>query len=178
MKAAALQIDFAPGARRVSWTGRWLLGAGAVLLAIGLAQSGRLLEQRAQAKAALADAQARRARGAVAPPKGKPDARQVALIRATHQVSSDLTTPWSRLLTALGATGKEVALLSVEPSVAKRSVRLTAEARDSTAMLDYLAALQHDARLSCVVLLSHQVQLQAPGTPIRFQVQAQWGEAP
>ena len=40
------------------------------------------------------------------------------------------------------------------------------------------AALQHDPRLSSVVLVSHQVQAQAPGTPIRFQVQAQWGDTP
>lgn len=178
MKTPALHIDFAPGARRVSWTGRGLLAAGAALLALGLAQGGRLLEQRAQAQAAFADVQARRTGGTAASPAQRPDARQVALIRATRQVAGDLTTPWSRLLASLGSTGKEVALLSVEPSVAKRSVRLTAEARDATEMLAYLAALQHDARLSYVVLLSHQVQLQAPGTPIRFQVQAQWGDAP
>jgi hypothetical protein len=178
MKTAALQIDFAPGARRVSWVGRGLLLAGAVLLVAGLAQGGRLLEQRAQAKSTLAGVEARQTHASAAPPARKPDARQVALIRATHQVAGDLTTPWSRLLASLGSPGKDVALLSVEPSVAKRSVRLTAEARDAAGMLDYLAALQHDARLSYVVLLSHQVQSQAPGTPIRFQVQAQWGDAP
>jgi len=177
MKTEAIHIDFAPGARRISWTGRWLLVAGVAVLAVGLAQGSRLLGQRAQAQSALADVEARRTAGTPAPPP-KADARQVALIRATRQVSGNLTTPWSRLLTSLGATsGREVALLSVEPSVAKRSVRLTAEARDATEMLAYLAALQHDPRLSYVVLVSHQVQLQAPGTPIRFQVQAQWGEA-
>ena len=29
-----------------------------------------------------------------------------------------------------------------------------------------------------VILSSHQVQAQAPGTPVRFQIQAQWGESP
>ncbi len=177
MRTEALHIDFAPGARRVSRTGRWLLVAGVAVLAVGLAQATRLLGQRAQAQSALSEVEARHA-GATGAPPAKADARQVALIRATHQVSGNLTTPWSRLLGSLGATaGREVALLSVEPSVAKRSVRLTAEARDATEMLAYLAALQHDPRLSYVVLVSHQVQLQAPGTPIRFQVQAQWGDA-
>jgi Tfp pilus assembly protein PilN len=62
--------------------------------------------------------------------------------------------------------------------VAKRSVRLTAEARDDTEMLAYLAALQQDPQLSSVILASHQVQSQAPGTPVRFQIQASWGESP
>jgi Tfp pilus assembly protein PilN len=177
MKTEALHIDFAPGARRVSWTGRWLLAAGIAVLALGLAQGSRLLGQRVQAQAALAEVEARRTAGTATPP-AKPDARQVALLRATRQVAGSLTTPWARLLASLGASsGREVALLSVEPSVARRSVRLTAEARDATEMLAWLAALQHDPRLSSVVLVSHQVQLQAPGTPIRFQVQAQWGEA-
>ena len=179
MKTESLHIDFAPGARRVSRGGRALLLVGVILLGAGLYQGAQLVAVRERAQAALGDIEARRADGAVPAASVKPDARQVALVRATRKVSSDLMTPWSRLLTSLGSTtGNNVALLSVEPSVAKRSVRLTAEARDATDMLAYVAALQHDARLSSVVLVSHQLQAQAPGTPIRFQIQAQWGDAP
>jgi Tfp pilus assembly protein PilN len=70
-----------------------------------------------------------------------------------------------------------VALLAVEPSAARRSVRLSAEARDAQAMLAWLQALQRDARLAQVLLVSHQVQTQTPGTPVRFQIQASWAEA-
>jgi hypothetical protein len=45
-------------------------------------------------------------------------------------------------------------------------------------MLSYLGALQRDDRLNTVVLVSHQVQAQTPGTPVRFQVQAGWGGTP
>jgi Tfp pilus assembly protein PilN len=66
----------------------------------------------------------------------------------------------------------------VEPSAAKRNIRITAEARDALDMLAYVAALQQDPRLSGVILLSHQVQAQAPGMPLRFQLQAGWGPVP
>lgn len=99
--------------------------------------------------------------------------------RATLQVSSVLQTPWSELLGALeSAPHDAVALLMVEPSKAKRSVRLTAEARDPQAMLRWLATLQDDGRLSQVVMVSHQLQSQSPGAPVRFQIQASWGATP
>ncbi len=175
MKTRPLYIDFAPGARRFPRAGVLLLLAGVALLAFGLFQSAQLVARQSQARATLREVEA--AHAVVAAP-ARPDVRQVALSRATRQVAGTLTTPWSRLLTSLGsASVKDVALLSVEPSVAKRSVRLTAEARDTGEMLAYVAALQRDPRLSSVVLVTHQVQAQTPGTPVRFQVQAQWGDA-
>ncbi len=179
MSAHAILIDFAPGARRRSRAGRVLLAAGVTLLGLVLWQDGRLVAERGAALDALRRLDADQARASAPVPAAKPDPRQLALARTTGQVASTLNTPWAGLLTSLGSTArKDVALLGVEPSVAKRSVRLTAEARDDTEMLAWLAALQHDPRLASVVLVSHQVQAQAPGTPIRFQVQAQWGEAP
>lgn len=179
MRSQAVSIDFAPGARRTALGGRLLLLAGVALLAAVLWQGGRLVAERGAALAAIHDAEPDRVRGSAARPAPHADPHQIALLRSTHEVASTLNTPWSGLLTSLGSTArKDVALLGVEPSVAKRSVRLTAEARDDSGMLAYLAALQQDPRLSSVILASHQVQSQAPGTPVRFQVQAQWGESP
>ena len=74
-----------------------------------------------------------------------------------------------------------MALLAIEPSIQRQQVRLTAEARQPEAMLDYVAALQSDTRLSQVVLLSHQVQALSPGQPVRFQMQLHkllWNDEP
>ena len=179
MSARTIRIDFAPGARRTVRGGRLLLLVGVALLGTVLWQSARLVAERGAALATLRDIEAERQHGSAPVPAAKADPRQVALARTSRQVAFTLNTPWSGLLTSLGSTARQdVALLGVEPSVAKRSVRLTAEARNDGEMLAYLAALQHDPRLSSVVLASHQVQSQAPGTPVRFQIQAQWGETP
>jgi hypothetical protein len=180
MSTRRLRLDFAGATRRTQWSGRALLAAGLTLLCYAALEVGGLWTAHLHASAELGELEARRdhaAAGTAAP--SKPDPRQLASTRVARQVASNLTTPWAKLLASLGsAPTQAVALLSVEPSVAKRSVRLTAEARDLHEMLLYVGALQRDARLSSVVLVSHQVQVQAPGTPVRFQVQADWGSAP
>ena len=179
MRAAKLHLEFAAaGARRTSWSGRVLLAIGLALLGYATVEIGELWSARARAAAHLDELEARRSQDAGGTSKpAKADPRQLASTRAARQAASNLTTPWATVLASLGAAPTQaVALLSVEPSVAKRSVRLTAEARDLHEMLVYVGALQRDPRLSSVVLVSHQVQVQAPGTPVRFQVQAVWGD--
>lgn len=179
MNAAAVKFEFAPGARPVSRAGRIMLASVVLLLATELVYLGNSFSVRQREAALLADIDARRLRSGAAatPAKVKPDPAYIARVKSARQVATGLATPWSQLLDALESAPQEaVALLAIEPSVAKRSIRLTAEARDASAMLTYLGELQKDRRLSSVVLVSHQVQVQAPGTPVRFQIQAGWGD--
>jgi Tfp pilus assembly protein PilN len=177
MKPQRLRLEFAPGARQVSWPGvLMLLASGAVLVA-GAAQFASMLAGNVRMADTLAAVEARSAtttasaRGSTAA-----DPREAARNRAVRLVAQNLTTPWADLLDSLESVPvPAIAVLSIEPSVAKRSIRLTAEARSATDMLAYLGALQKEPRLASVVLVSHQVQAQAPGTPVRFQIQATWG---
>jgi len=94
--------------------------------------------------------------------------------KAANQVARELQVPWAELLAALEAVpNPEVALLGVEPSAQRKVVRITAEAKNSVAMLDYLEALQA-RKFSDVWLASHAIQTQTPGTPVRFVVQLKW----
>ncbi|WP_372528022.1 hypothetical protein [Piscinibacter sp.] len=180
MRPATLYLDFAPAARSPRRLGRVLLLIGGIALAVGVFGWSEAWSARAQYARALSVAQQQEAQAATR--SARPvaaNAAEVARERATLQAARILQTPWSDLLAALEAASIDnVALLSVEPSTIKQAVRLTAEARDPTAMLVYLTALQLDNRLSQVVLVSHQVQLQSPGMPVRFQIQASWGGTP
>jgi Tfp pilus assembly protein PilN len=179
MKAPRLSLDFAsakPGPLRA--TG-WLLLLGSIaLVGVCLCVADAMREEHALEQAL---AQAERDSTALASPAPRApvtEPRQLARDRALREVTRSLSTPWADLFAALEAAPTDaVALLSIEPSVTNRSVRLSAEARDAKAMLVYLAALQHDVRLSRVVLVAHQVQAQTPGTPVRFQIQALWADA-
>lgn len=180
MRTQTIDIDFAPAARAPRPLGLVLLGVGALLTLLGgLVWSEAWSAQRAQAHS-LSALLGREAASEAKPARAGPaTAGELARSRATLNVAHELQTPWSELLSALeAAPHSSVALLLVEPSIAKQQVRLTAEARQIDAMLDYLAALQSDARLSQVVLLSHQVQTKSPGNPVRFQLQAAWGGQP
>lgn len=184
MNNKRLRLDFAPKPRRLSGPGLAVLLLCAALLLAALWPVSQMLSSKAGLEASLARLQAQRE--ARARPAARPAARAVASdpaertrLRALRRVAQNLTTPWADVLESLeAAPNQAVALLSVEPSAAKRSIRITAEARDAQDMLAYLAALQQDTRLTSVVLLSHQVQAQAPGMPLRFQLQAGWGPAP
>ena len=180
MRTARLRFEFAPKARHQSRFGLAMLWLSIAALAAGAVQLSALLSGNARQADALAAIDTRR--GAASTPTERANARDpadLARARAVRQVAQRLSTPWADLLESLeAAPARSVALLSVEPSVNKRSVRLVAEARNPHEMLAYLHALQRDARLSNVVLLSHEFQMQAPGAPVRFQIQAGWGAPP
>lgn len=180
MKTQRLHLEFAPNARRVSRLGVMLLIISGAMLAAVAAQLGDLLAGNARLADTLAAVDARlRPANDRTTRTAAPDLGEVARVRAARQVAQNLMTPWADLLDALeSAPMQNVAVLSIEPSVAKHSVRLTAEARNAQVMLAYLGALQREPRLSSVVLASHQVQTQASGTPVRFQIQATWGVSP
>lgn len=177
MKTQRLHLEFAPNARRVSRLGVLMLVVSGGMLAAGAVQLANVLTGNARLADTLAAVDARRsAANDSATRTTAPDLGEAARMRTARQVAQNLMTPWADLLGALeSAPMQKVAVLSIEPSVAKRSMRLTAEARDAHDMLAYLGALQREPRLSSVVLVSHQVQTQASGTPVRFQIQATWG---
>lgn len=182
----ALQLDFAKHSQIASSAkglGTALLIAGALGLAFGAwqlkqAYSART-EQQARATELNARVQAIKDQSASAARSRKADAadpQDNARSRAAKQAATELQMPWVELLSALeAAPTQNVAVLSIEPSAARRSVKLTAEAKDAKAMLTYLGALQKDTRLNQVMLTQHQVQSQTAGTPLRFQLQAYWG---
>lgn len=177
MKAQPLRLEFSPGARPRSRLGWAMLGCAIAVLVVELTTLGFDLSERRRLVQALAQVDARQHDAARSRPgAAKPDPAYLARVKSTQRVSRNLTAPWVDLLDAIeSAPQQSVALLAAEPSTAKRSFRLTAEARDLEAMLGYVAALQKDPRLVSVVLVSHQVQVQTPGRPIRFQLQAGWG---
>jgi hypothetical protein len=180
MRADRIDLEFAPTARRGQPLGLALLAAGALAALVGaFVWTEAWSSQVAQARtlAALESQMDDAANRAARPAPGTPG--EMASSRAALGVARGLQTPWADLLTALeSAPHEHVALLGIEPSIAKQTVRLVVEGRDPAAMLEYLAALQSDVRLSQVVLVSHQVQTQVIGQPIRFQVQAAWATTP
>lgn len=180
MRTARLRLDFATRRKAASLPGRILLACGLALVVLEALHLGPALIARHRDQATLAELESRSSVAAVRPDRPvRPDPAYLGKVRATERLARSLTTPWAGLLDAIESTPQQsVALLTVEPSRTKQSLRLTAEARDSTAMIEYLEALQKDRRLLSVVLTSHQLQAQTAGTPLRFQLQAQWGLEP
>lgn len=92
-----------------------------------------------------------------------------------NRIIERLDTPWDALFDAVEhAFGEQVTLLNVEPDTERREVRLTAEAKDMTAMLEYVKQVRQSPVLKDAYLASHQINQQDPLRPVRFVVNARW----
>lgn len=176
-----LQIDFAPrGWRRTlhrTHPAAWVAAAIAAGLLTAAVSAGLALraEQRTYAlQLAEAGVQARKAASRPAVEVEAPRIPE-AQANAVNAVVSQLNLPWRALQDALDAgTPQSIALLSVEPDARRRTLRLTAEARNSDDMVAYVEQLKRQELFADVVLIRHEINESDPNRPLRFQLEAAW----
>jgi Tfp pilus assembly protein PilN len=101
-------------------------------------------------------------------------------VAAVNAVILRLNLPWRALRDAVQhATPAGVGLLALAPDANRRSVRITAEAKDSEAMLGYVDALERGGWFRAVRLARHEIDEARPERPLRFEVDAVWsGDTP
>lgn len=159
-----------------------LSGSGIVVLLVAMLLGGKLFVDFRDMSTELERGEAKLARlerltGYKAPridKKDNGDAHSVETKRA-NEVISQLTLPWDQLFSAVeDAADKDVALLSIQPDRRKGMVTIGGEAKDIAAMLDYMRRLGDEKPLKGVALLSHQIQLNDPQKPVRFNLSAKW----
>ncbi len=179
MKNVHIEMNFAPQPSGVSSQGLGFLVIAFLLFGLSVAVVSLKYAENSRQERLIATV-GNNARSPIVKPTSvvRVNSKEVALKEFLRQTSRNLEAPWSDLLASLEAAPADVALLSIEPSASKRSISLTAEAAGPDEMLNYLQALQVDKRFTNVVLVSHQIQLQASGTPLRFQLRASWGGTP
>jgi len=100
-------------------------------------------------------------------------------VRWANEVLRQLTLPWDQLFETIEAAGdKDVALLSLAPDREKHLVRIGIEAKSAAAGLNYLKGLEARDIFASVGIQSHQIQLQDPEKPVRFNLLATWKGTP
>jgi hypothetical protein len=96
-------------------------------------------------------------------------------VKHANEVLRQLSMPWDGLFhTVESAGGKDVALLALEPDTEKRLLKISGEAKNIAAMLDYIRKLEKRDLFGTVYLQSHHVQMQDPEKPVRFVLLAIW----
>jgi hypothetical protein len=163
-----LELDYVAPPRRARWP-------GAVLLALSVVVAGGVVERYRDARAELAAVEA--AEGLVnldrTSTKAIPRARLDEETKMVNEVVRQLGLPWARMIAAVekASTG-EVVVMQMQPDAQQRLLRLTAEAKNRQAMLQYVRRLGGDPALADVYLLRDEVRTEQPGRPIQFTVQA------
>ena len=101
-------------------------------------------------------------------------------VKQANQVVRQLSLPWNALFKAVETSGgKSIALLSLEPDLQKGTVKISGEAKDFDALLEYVRQLSKREVFGSVLLQNHQIQQDIPEKPLRFSLLAHWkGVAP
>jgi Tfp pilus assembly protein PilN len=177
---SVLHIDFAaPSVQRTLHRTSmltWALAAVALLLCVGAGVLGaRLMAQQRDDRAQLDAARLRaRAPVVVAVEKTAPRISELQA-GAVNSAVLQLNLPWRALHDAIGAaTPPDIAMLALEPDARKRTMKITAEAKDSDAMIAYVEELKKQELFAGVALTRHEINEQDPVRPIRFQIEAEW----
>lgn len=163
-----VHLDYIVPARAPRWP-------GIAVLAFALALAGWLAQGYREARLELMQLEA--AAGLVRPERppvrALPKERLEAETKSAEAVVRELTLPWAGLIRSLEeAAMRDVAILQLQPDAHQRVLKLTAEARSSEAMFQYLRRLGATKSLGEAHLVSHQVQGDDPQRPIQFSVQA------
>ena len=172
----ALILDFQPR-RRSGPLGWSLLAAGVVMALTCVALGQHVSDQSSQQQGHLQTAQ-RVLTGdtgtklSLTPAQIREQAQNLAEMR---KVSQQLRRPWEHLFATLESMPRDnIALLTLTPDARKGQVRISAEARDLEAMLDFHRRLEASDELSDVSLLSHEIVANVPEHPVQFNLSATW----
>lgn len=176
----ALQLDYQRTYRPVPWLGLGVLVAALVVLALMGCHYQTLKQQIALWEGKVAQIQGPGRPDALAPRPLTEQAARAQRLEAeqANQVLRQLALPWSALFNAVESSGGPgVALLSLEPELHKGVVKISGEAKDFKALLDYVRQLAAQPVFDRVMLQSHQIAQADPQKPVRFTLLAHWKES-
>lgn len=96
-------------------------------------------------------------------------------IAQANAVLDQLNLPWEMLFDSIEmAATEDIALLSLQPNVANRTLRLSGEAKSMVELLDFVEALEREPAFENVHLLSYKIKQDDPHRPIIFLLNAAW----
>lgn len=168
----ALDLDLVR--RRPAWPAWLMLTVGCVLASEALIGYFNLRDEFEQL-------QRRRVTPRLAAPTAKePVSEQTQReLDAARQILRELALPWAALFGAIEeANDNSTAMLAIEPDAGKRIVRISGEARNYLAVLNFMTRLEKGQVLSGVHLLSHQIREDVAERPYQFTLAAGWRTAP
>lgn len=109
--------------------------------------------------------------------KNEASERQSADLKQAESAMEHLNVPWDALFRAVETSlNDEIALLSIQPEAAQRTLTLTGEAKDLPTLLNYVRRLGMDAKFRDVQLKSHKTESLEKLRPIRFVLTMSWSE--
>lgn len=175
MPMSALNLDYQQNPP-LRWVGTALLVLMLLALLLAVAYYVDLSGKAVSWEDRLEQVERRQGRALQGGRTGGSEVGDMALeVKRANEVLRQLTLPWEELFRAVeSASGKEVALLAMEPNTEKHVVKISGEAKNFVALLNYITQMENQDVFGTVYLQSHQVQQQDPDKPVRFSLLAVW----
>lgn len=175
----ALQLDYQRAYKPVPWLGLGILVVALIGLAVmfgyhqTLNQQITFWERKVEHIERLSIH-----RALVSRPLTEQAARTQRLeVEQANQVVRQLGLPWNALFNAVETSGgQSIALLSLEPDLHKGTVKISGEAKDLNALLNYVKLLSMREEFGSVMLQNHQIRQDDPEKPVRFSLLGHWKE--
>lgn len=96
-------------------------------------------------------------------------------LKQASEILRQINLPWEVLFDSLEyAVSKDIALLSVQPNVANRTIRINGEARNLVALADFIEAMEREEVFENAYLLNYKVKHDNPYRPVAFSLIATW----
>lgn len=96
-------------------------------------------------------------------------------ITQANVILDQINLPWQTLFDSIeSAATEEIALLSLQPNVSNRTLRINGEAKNMSELLDFVEALERESVFENVHLLNYKVKQDNPHRPIVFLLTAAW----
>lgn len=171
-----MRLDYRAGIKPFPWAGVALLVFATAILGLSAKYYNRTVERTAywEARSGQITEGSRKQTEA-----SKHDMEAAALeIRNANEVLRKLTIPWDSLFRALEwSSGQNVALLAIEPDAEKHQVKISGEAKDISALWNYMGHLEAQPAFRRVILRRHQVERRELTHPVRFALIVEWGDS-
>jgi hypothetical protein len=176
MRAARkVSLDF-ERRRSPGWIGVALAAAGAIAAAAAVQNYGDASQRVSAWQDKLGELQrmSQRTPGAIVE-KPRDPAELRNEIQLANAVLQQIALPWDGLFRELERSGdKTVSLLSVQPDLQNRLVRIGGEAKSLRAVVEYARRLDKTGVLYNVYVVGHEVKTQDPQRPVAFSLVAAW----
>ena len=96
-------------------------------------------------------------------------------VAQANAILDQINLPWEALFDAIEhAATEQIALLSLQPDVGNRTLRINGEAKSMAELLDFVEALERELVFENVHLLNYKIKQDNPHRPIIFLLTAAW----
>lgn len=175
-----LTLDFQNNRRKAGWPNLLLLISGLIAMVFVVMQFAAVFGKMNTLEEKRAFLERKAHHTSHVAPLSPAEAQQLrAEIKDANTVLSQLSLPWDRLFNDIGASQQsQIALLSIVPDASKRTIKISGEGKDLSAILAYIRQLQAEKSLKFVYLQNHQVETRSAQRPVHFTILAMWMQTP